>query len=127
MNRTKLIYYISTGLMCVIFLFSSALYVFGHDMAAQFYSVIGFPVWILYPSALIKVLGVIAILSRKSKLLLEWAYSGFFFDVVFATLAHLMAGDGQEPLSILALVVTVVSRIYHTKMFGRIVYSKTNS
>ncbi|MFA8436900.1 MAG: DoxX family protein [Marinifilaceae bacterium] len=124
MNRDKLIFWISTGLMCAIFLFSAALYVFGHEFAVNAYNVIGFPTWILYPSAFIKVLGVIAVLTRKSKLLLEWAYSGFFFDVVFATIAHLMAGDGSEPLSIFAIVVSVVSRIYYGKMYGKIVYTK---
>lgn len=124
MQKDRIIYWISTGLMCAIFIFSAALYVFGHEFAVKAYNVIGFPTWILYPSALIKVLGVIAVLSRKSKLLLEWAYSGFFFDVVFATMAHLMAGDGSEPLSIFAIIVTVVSRIYHWKMYGKIDYVK---
>jgi len=124
MSKIKLIYWISTGLMCAIFIFSALLYVFGHEFAVNAYNVIGFPIWILYPSAFIKVLGVIAVLTRKSKLLLEWAYSGFFFDVVFATIAHLISGDGSEPLSIFAIIVTVISRIYHTKMYGKIVYTK---
>jgi len=117
MKTTKIIYWISTSLMCLIFLFSAFLYVFGHDIAAGFYKVIGFPIWILYPSALLKVLGVIAVLSKKSNLLKEWAYSGFFFDVLFATMAHLAVGDGQHPLSILALIATVVSRIYENKVY----------
>lgn len=105
--------------MCLIFLFSAFLYVFGHDIASVFYAVIGFPTWILYPSALLKVLGVVAILSRKSSLLKEWAYAGFFFDVLFATMAHLAVGDGQHPLSILALVVTIISRIYENKVYNK--------
>jgi len=124
MKIDNVVYKVSTGLMCAIFLFSAALYVFGHQFAVEAYNIIGFPTWILYPSAFLKVLGVIAVLSRKSKLLLEWAYSGFFFDVVFATMAHIMAGDGSEPLSIFAIIVTVVSRIYYTKMYGKLEYSK---
>lgn len=119
MKTNKVIYWISTILMCAIFLFSALLYIFGHDIAAGFYKIIGFPIWILYPSAALKILGIIAILSKKSNLLKEWAYSGFFFDVLFATLAHIYANDHQYPLSVAALILVVISRIYESKLFQK--------
>ena len=124
-KKDKLIYRISTGLMCALFLFSAFLYTFMKPFAVEAYNVIGFPVWILVPSAIIKVLGVIAVVTRKSKMLIEWAYSGFFFDVAFATMAHLAVNDPQSAvLSTFGIVVTVISRIYYSKMYGKLSYSK---
>jgi len=125
-NKTdKLIYRISTGLMCALFIFSAVLYTFMRPFAVDAYNVIGFPIWILVPSAIIKVLGVIAVSTRKSKMLVEWAYSGFFFDVVFATMAHLAVDDPKSAvLSTFGIVITVISRIYYGKIYGKLSYSK---
>ena len=113
MKSNKIIYWLSTSIMCLIFLFSAFLYVFGHDIASVCYAVIGFPTWILYPSALLKVLGVVAILSRKSSLLKEWAYAGFFFCFLLATSSHMAINDGECIPSMVAIVLLFVS--YFTK------------
>lgn len=121
----KLLYRISTGLMVALFLFSAFLYTFMRDFAVEAYNVIGFPIWILIPSAIIKVLGVIVVITRKSKMLVEWAYSGFFFDVVFATMAHLAVDDPQSAvLSTFGVIITVISRIYYGRIYGKLSYSK---
>ena len=68
--------------------------------------------------AFAKILGVIAILTKKSNFLKEWAYAGFFFDFVLALTAHLVAGDGGYLLSSVALIVLIGSRFYDYKVFG---------
>lgn len=40
-----------------------------------------------------KILGVIAILIPKFKLLKEWAYAGFFFAMTGAVISHITVGD----------------------------------
>ena len=40
-----------------------------------------------------KILGVIAILIPRFKLLKEWAYAGFFFAMTGALASHLACGD----------------------------------
>ena len=64
-----------------------------------------------------KILGVIAILSKQSRLLKEWAYAGFFFDFLLAISAHLNAGDGEFPLAVIALVLLLVSYVFDRKVF----------
>jgi hypothetical protein len=51
-------------------------------------------------------------LPGKTSTNTEWSYAGFFFDVLVATAAHPVVHDGQAALSAIALIATMVSRIY---------------
>ena len=56
-----------------------------YEMVKGFFQSLGYPIYLIYPLATAKVLGIIAIITKKSRLLKEWAYAGFFFrseDVV---------------------------------------------
>lgn len=116
MPSVKLIYWLVTGLMCLIFAMSTSLYIFKHDMAAAAFESVGFPVWIIYPLTVAKVLGIIAVLSKKSKLLKEWAFAGFFFDSLLAVSAHYVEGHSIA-LSLGALVLTALSRFYDDLLY----------
>jgi len=109
MNIMKIIYWIATVIMCLIFLFSAGMYFTKYEMVKGFFEGLGYPTYIIYPLAVAKVLGVIAVLTNKVKALSEWAYAGFFFDAVLATAAHYVAGHGIG-LSALAIVVVLASR-----------------
>ena len=119
MKRDKIIYWIATGLMCLIFFFSSMMYFFNYEYAAEAYINLGFPAWMVYPSAIAKLLGITAVLTRRSPLLKEWAYAGFFFDAAMAFTAHTLAGDGQGGTAAIVLIAVVVSRIFEPRVFGK--------
>ncbi|MEM9548765.1 MAG: DoxX family protein [Bacteroidota bacterium] len=108
----KIIYWTSTILMCAIFLFSASMYFMKTEMIKGYFEMMNYPPYLVYPLAIAKILGIIAVLSNKSKLLKEWAYAGFFFDAVLAAAAHLQAGDKGEMMSILAIVLTIISRYF---------------
>lgn len=92
------------------------MYFVQNEMVSETFASLGFPVWIIYPLAIAKYLGLIAIWSNKSKLLKEWAYAGFFFDVLLAAGAHLSVSDGGHYAALFGLVLVVVSRIYNGKL-----------
>ena len=117
MKTNKLIYWISTGLLCALMLFSAGMYLFANDVAVQAFTNLGFPTYIIYPLAIAKILAVIAILSRKSAFLKEWAYAGIFFDVVLAFTAHIMAQDGAWMMAFVGILLVVVSRYFDGKVF----------
>ena len=71
---------------------------------------------IIYPLAATKILGLIAILTKKSKNLEEWAYAGFFFDFVLAISAHLVVNDGEFAAALIAIVLLLISYIYNKKL-----------
>jgi len=106
---TVIIYWIATGFLTVIILFSAGLYIFNHETAMRIYVDLGYPTYIIYPSAIAKLLGLSAILILKNKTLKEWAYSGFFFVTSLALSAHLVAGDGEHALALIAFVSVIVS------------------
>ena len=119
MKLNKIVYWAATAIMCLIFLFSAWMYLTKYDMVKGFYEALGFPYWVIYPSAIAKILGVIAIISRWSKLLKEWAYAGFFFDALLATAAHHYAGHGIVGLSLLAILMVILSRFFEDKAFAK--------
>ena len=112
MKRNKIIYYVATGLLTVLLLFSAGMYFFNHEEVAGMFTVFGYPTYIIYPYAVVKVLGLVAIWFVSSKTIKEWAYAGFSFAFTLAFFAHVMVGDGEQMGAVIALVLLAVSYIY---------------
>ena len=106
----------ATGLLCAIFLYSAQMYFRNYEMVQGFFEALNYPTYIVYPLAILKVLGVIAIVTKKSDTLKEWAYAGFFLDLVLATAAHYDAGHGFG-LSAMAFIPWVVSYFMDRRLF----------
>lgn len=104
MQTKKIIYWVSTAVLCGIMLYSAQMYFRNTEMVEGFFKNLSYPTYVVIPLAVLKVLGVIMILSRKSQWLTEWAYAGFFFDLVLATAAHHYAGHGIVGFSLYALI-----------------------
>ena len=117
-KRDKVIYWIATGLFSAFMIVSPIMYFIQYEMVSETFSRLGYPTYIIYPLAIAKVLGVIAILSKKSKILKEWAYARFFFDFVLAFTAHLQVGDGEFAPPLVAIILLLISRFYDSKLFG---------
>jgi hypothetical protein len=116
MKRDKIIYYLATGLLTLLMLFSVSMYLFNHDEVKEMFTGFGYPTYIIYPLAAAKLLGLFAVWNPKFKAIKEWAYAGFFFDFVLAFFAHYMIGDGNQSGAVLALVLVVVSYVYSKKI-----------
>lgn len=93
MKSLRVIYWIVTGLLCLMMLFAAFNYVFRHELIVEVFRRLGYPLYIIYPLAAAKVLGVVAIVTKRSKRLKEWAYAGYFFNFILALSAHINAGD----------------------------------
>lgn len=118
MDRNKLIFWISTGLLSTLMLFSAGMYFTKYEFASEAVTALGYPAFIVYPLGIAKVLGVVAIWSRLSHTLKEWAYAGFFFDTALASQAHLMAQDGAHIPAMVGLVLVLISYWSGNKVFG---------
>ncbi len=105
----KYIYWISTGLFCALMLWSATMYFTQYSMVTGFFEILGFPVWIVYPLATLKVIGVAMILWRGNRWLTEWAYAGIFFDMILAMGAHIDHMDGGYILPIVGIVFLFIS------------------
>lgn len=116
MNKNKIIYWVATGLLVLIFTMSAGMYVFKNADIQMAFTSLGFPVWLIYPLVVAKLLAILAILTKKSQFLKEWAYAGLFFDALLALTAHLMVSDGGQVTAIVALTAVVVSRFMNDKV-----------
>jgi len=104
----KIIYWIATIMMCGLFAFSAFMYFTKYEMVQGFFEALGYPTYIIYPLAVLKVLGILAILTKQSDTLKEWAYAGFLLDLILASAAHYHAGH-PVGLSVFGMVPWAIS------------------
>lgn len=104
MKKIKIIYWISTGLITALMLMSVSMYIFNHEEISKVFEKMSYPSYIVYPLAIAKILGLVAIWVNKFDRLKEWAYAGFFFDFILAIFAHGMIGEDYSA----ALVATIL-------------------
>jgi hypothetical protein len=110
MQTNKIIYWISTAICCGMMAMSAFMYFTRTAEVEGFFTHFSYPTYLLIPLAIAKVLGIIAIVSRKSQMLKEWAYAGFFFDGLLAAYAHSHAGE--SPIMALVLAASVLLSRY---------------
>jgi uncharacterized membrane protein len=72
---------------------------------------LGYPIYLMSILGVWKILGVIAILIPKFKLLKEWAYAGFFFAMTGAVISHIIVGDTllQFLAPFIFVILTIIS------------------
>lgn len=85
MKKTKIIYWILTGMFLFVMLGSAVPDVLVQDMAVQGFKDMGLPKYLVPFVGWAKVLGVLAILVPGNSRLKEWAYAGLMIDLVGAT------------------------------------------
>ncbi len=105
----KILFWVSTGILTLIMLFSIYNYFFNHQGIVDFFVNMGYPTYLIYPLAIAKILGLVAIWGNFSKWLKEWAYAGFFFNTILAFFAHYMVSDGQHLFAVIAFFAVLIS------------------
>ena len=93
MTKTKIIYWIFTGLLILALLFSSVPDLLGIQQAKDMFAHLGFPWSMAIFLSVAKLLAVVAILVPGFPLIKEWAYAGVTFDFVGATFSQIAIGD----------------------------------
>ncbi len=117
MKRDSIIYWVTTGLVCAIMLFSAYGYFTSPDMKAAFVH-LGFPSYFREELGIAKILGVLALLvPTVPAKLKEFAYFGFALVFISAIIAHLSSGDGvgAAVMPFVFLGILSVSYAYRNK------------
>ena len=115
MKKGKIAYYGSTGLFSLLIGFGAIMYFVQHGEVAKAFTKLGYPTYIIYPFAVAKILGLVAIWTKRSNTLKEWAYAGFFFELTLAVSAHISVQDGQFAPAAVGLVLLFTS--YFTEKY----------
>lgn len=119
MKVQRIIYWIATGLLSALMVYTALMYFIKHEALVEVFARLGYPAYIIYPFAVAKLLGVIAILSKRSQFLKNLAYAGFFYDFLLAMSAHINAGDGILVLpALVCMILLIVSYVLDRKLYA---------
>lgn len=118
MNKNKIIYWTTTGIISAMMIFSAYGYFSNPDMKAAFVH-LGFPDYFRIELGVLKILGALAlILPMVPAKIKSFAYFGFALTFVSAFIAHIASGDpmsvGTAP--IIFLVILGVSNYYQDEI-----------
>lgn len=105
----KLLYWISTGLVCTLYLVSVVLYIMDLPAAEAQYMSLEYPAYLAMVMVAAKLAAVVAIVTRVSVALSDLAYAGALFHLMLAASAHLNVGDGQWPTAVIAIGLLIIS------------------
>ncbi|WP_347373513.1 DoxX family protein [Aequorivita sp. Q41] len=112
MKAQKLIYWFATGLLSALFLYSAFMYLTNTAVVEGYYQDYQYPVYLVIPMAIAKILAIVFILLRKPKWVMEWAYAGLFFDMVLACFAHYRINDAGITLPLVGILVLLLSYFF---------------
>jgi hypothetical protein len=118
MKKEKIIFWSATILIALFEGLMPAL-TFQTELAKEGIRHLGYPEYFGNALVVCKVLGVLAlIIPQIPKRVKEWAYAGFAFDFIFASISH-GAVDGinfQTFFPFIVLAVLAVSYVYYHKL-----------
>ena len=124
-KRDKIIYWVTTGLLAFGMLSQGFAQIFHTKGYVDIIIVrLGYPLYFLNIIGVWKILGVIAILIPRFKLIKEWAYAGFFFVMSGAVFSHIAAGDSVNAiLPALSLLILIVVSWYFRPADRKIIFA----
>lgn len=118
MKKTKIIYWIFTGFLAVLMLFSGISNIMVTPESITVFKHLGYPVYLIPFLGVAKSLGALAIVVPGFARLKEWAYAGFVFDLSGAMYSGFSVGDPVSnwlPISIGFIIIAVSYIFYHKK------------
>ncbi|MFS0600388.1 DoxX family protein [Peribacillus frigoritolerans] len=118
MKKTKIIYWIFTGLLVALMVLSSIPDIMSVPDAVALFNHLGYPTYLLPFIGIAKLLGVVAILIPGFPRIKEWAYAGFVFDLTGAMYSSISVGDPASGwlIFIIGYILIAGSYIYHHKI-----------
>lgn len=115
---TKIAYWFST--VIVLFLLSVAVFNYhaSHDAISGYFELVGYPSYIVYPLAYLKLLTIVIIVTHRYNDLRDMAYAAYFINMVMALVAHLFQGDSYIHAAV-GVVAVICSYLLGNKVRGR--------
>lgn len=118
MKKEKIIYWTFTG---IFFLFEGVMpaLTFNSDLAKEGISHLGYPDYFRILLTVFKVCGVLVLIIPFFKgRIKEWAYAGFTFNLISATVSHVVidGADFQSFFPLIILGILAMSYIYYHKL-----------
>lgn len=118
MKKNKIIFWVATG---IIALFEGVMPALTSqtELAKEGIRHLGYPEYFGNALVVFKILGVLAlIIPQVPKRVKEWAYAGFAFSLIFATISHGVVDgiSGQTFFPLFIFGILAVSYIYYHRL-----------
>lgn len=115
----RITYWITTILFAAFMLFSGVGGLVGSEAGDAVMTALGYPLYLNIILGIAKILGSVAILQTKWHIIKEWAYAGFTFDILGASMSFLFSGFGASAIIIplISLVVMFISYALWKKLY----------
>lgn len=107
----KIAYWGATGLVATVTLLAAFTYLTAMPAAVENFRHVGYPQQLRVLLGIGKLAGAVVLLMPRLPTLKEWAYAGFSFMWIAATVAHYLAADGEALLPVALLAVLAVSYV----------------
>src|ERR1700745_500935 len=101
----KVIYWLTTGLLAAMSALAAFGYLTGSRQAEEGFAHVGYPQQLRIFFGIAKLLGAITLVAPGLPKLKEWAYAGFTFAWIAASVAHYLARDGPKAYVPIVLLV----------------------
>jgi len=117
MSKTKILYWIFTGLAAAFMLMASIPDVLQSTEASAVFRHLGYPAYLIPFIGVAKILGVAALLIPGFQRLKEWAYAGLVFDLIGALYSHTSVGDPPSSwvFAVIGLLLVFGSYLFYRK------------
>ena len=119
MKKINIIYWITTGLLLALMLWSAIGSLTNNPQGVQIMTQLGYPAYLGHFLGVAKILGVIAILIPGFPRIKEWAYAGFAFDMIGATYSMYASGEAASKWAMMFIFLALLACsyiFYHKKI-----------
>jgi uncharacterized membrane protein YphA (DoxX/SURF4 family) len=126
MKRTRIIYWIVTGLLAALMLMSGITNILVVPDAITLFKHLGYPTYLIPFLGVAKFLGAVAILVPGFRRIKEWAYAGLTYDLTGAMYSGISSGDPASGWSmiLIGLALIALSYIYYHKLLKTVPLTK---
>ncbi|PCJ92813.1 MAG: hypothetical protein COA50_14860 [Flavobacteriaceae bacterium] len=116
MDSKKIAYYIILGLFSTVIFISIWNYLFNYEATVAQLEILGYPGHLIHPLALAQIVGIVIIITNKGGWIINWAYAGFFYNLVFAIIAHHSTNHGNGAAAVICLILLFTSYVLNKQL-----------
>ena len=112
------IYWLATLVVLLLLGFAAVMYLTNYEAAAGFFTHLGYPTYLVYPLATLKIIALLIIVIHRYNDLRDMAYAAYFINMIMALVGHQQAGDGYVHAAVGAAAL-IVSYLLGNRVRGR--------
>ena len=112
MKKTKIAYWIFTGILSLMMLFSGISNIVVVPEAITLFNHLGYPAYLIPFLGVAKTLGAIAIIVPGFPRIKEWAYAGLTFDLAGAMYSGIAVGDPASAWGMIFIGFALIATSY---------------